>query len=684
MKYPHLFSPVNIGTMQVRNRLMHTAMNPGAGYTERQAPNSMIPTERLFKYYEERAKGGLGAISISLAFFPMNPESHCSVGACDEAHLPHLTELARRINSHGCKAIGMAFCLHEWSPSADEPCKAWGPSDIEVLKGVGPFEPMTKEHIRIYVEQVGRMAKLIKDAGWDAIEIMAGLGSTLSRFLSKATNNRTDEYGGSVENRTRFLVECVRAAKEAAGEDFPVLVRWSPLDLIKNGNEIEDAYEIIPIIEAAGVNAHNIGVGWHETPQPLTTKEVPEAGFVWISEQVKKVAKSPVITAYRNTDPASMEQIIASGRADLIGGARFNVADPEFANKAMEGRDEDIQKCLCCCRCIDDVVAQDKPLKYCSVNPRLYDELGDVLTPVANPKNVVVVGSGIAGLNAAFAAHKKGHKVTVYEKGPRVGGCLTMSAIFSPLYERLLDYFKVQLKKTPEIKVKLNTDMTPELADSLNADIIIVAVGGHPKNLNVPGADGKNIVKSHDFMEMINGRAPKKKGLVNKIMWNGGAVFLKRFASPSFMRNMMWMPWPFGKRVGIIGGGLPGCELGTVMVNNKRKVYMLEENKRIGYDVGNSERFHVTRHLKQTAVLEPLTEVTEIAGDKIKAHRKDGTDFEVEVDTVAVTLGFDKNMDLAEALQSKAPVVIAIGDCSDPKRMPDAAKAGYLAGKAIE
>jgi 2,4-dienoyl-CoA reductase (NADPH2) len=306
-----------------------------------------------------------------------------------------------------------------------------------------------------------------------------------------------------------------------------------------------------------------------------------------VSEKIKTVATVPVATAYRNTDPYSMEDILQKNKADVIGGLRYSIADPAFAKKVMEDRPEDINRCICCCRCLDDVISQGKPLEYCGVNPRLGPELDQPLTKAEKVKKVMVIGSGPGGLSAAVTAALRGHDVTIYERGPRVGGCLVMSSIFSPTYGRLNEYYQAILKKHPEIKLALNTTVTPELVQQVKADAVIVANGGHPHDLDVPGTDGKNVIKSHDFLEMLNGKPPKKPGLFNKFMWNAGSVFLKFFYTPDLARFFMAkFPWPLGKKIAIVGGGLPGCELAKEMMHHDRDLVIIEERKKIGWDVG--------------------------------------------------------------------------------------------------
>jgi 2,4-dienoyl-CoA reductase (NADPH2) len=264
-----------------------------------------------------------------------------------------------------------------------------------------------------------------------------------------------------------------------------------------------------------------------------------------------------------------------------------------------------------------------------------------------------------------------------------------MSSIFSPLHERLLRSFRVQLSQHPQVKVVLNTPVTPELVRQVRPDAVVVAIGGDPKGIDVPGADGKNVVTSHDFLEMLNGHPPKKAGLINKIMWNCGAVFLRLYYTPTFARVLSKRsPWPLGNPLAIIGGGLPGCELGHLSMESGRTTTIVEGGPKIGYDVGGSDRFHVVSAFRKAENVTTLTsaEITEITPKTVEVmqHSASGDQaVSVPAKTVAVTLGFQSNRGLFDALQSTGVEVYEAGDCADPGRIADATKAGYLAACRI-
>jgi 2,4-dienoyl-CoA reductase (NADPH2) len=673
--------------------MMTTSMSPGAGYTDEDSK----PTQRFLNYLEERAQGGTALITQTIAPLRRTKEhpglSPIPAGYGEEC-VGHLSAMAEVVHRHGGLICGQPYFVHDWKTKVDEDEKPWGPSDISILKFMGPFTAMNLEHIALFKQHFLNCAKVIRDSGWDAIEVMAGVGGILNRFISPATNNRTDHYGGPLENRVRLACEVISELRAMVGPDYPILVRWSPVEYVSSpageGHTITDALKVVPFLEEAGADLHNLAVGWHETSVPLTIKTIPDGHWSWISQRIKSVAKKPVVTAYRQTDPYVMERVLAEGKADVIGGLRYSIADPAFPNKVTGDRPQEIAMCICCNRCLDDVVSQELPLTKCGVNPRLGAELDIMEPPRADRrKRVLVAGSGPAGMIAALTASARGHQVTLVESGPRVGGSVKMSSIFSPMHERLLKHYQLRLKRHPEVKIMLNTEVTPEFVRRQRADAVIIAVGGEPKGIDVPGVGKPHVVTSHDFLDMLNGRVVKKPGVFNAVAWRAGALFLKLYYTPTFGREVTKRsPWPLGKSVAIIGGGLPGCELGELTMESGRRTAILEEGKKIGYDVGASERFHVTSGFKKSELVDtyPNTKVTEITDTGVVAVRltPEGEQcVAIPAKTVAVTLGFQPNMGLAEQLRNIGVEVYAVGDCHRPGRIADATKAGYQAGMEV-
>ena len=684
-KYAHLLSPIQVGGLWLRNRMMTTSMSPGKGYTDGETHK---PTQMFLNYLEERAAGGFALICQTVMMYPQTGVTrHPVPWAFSDEYVPGLSAMAEVVHKHGSRLVGQIPALNNWRPTGSDKEEAYGPSDITIRKIHGQhFVPMSKEQIPDYIGQAVNAAGILKKSGWDGVELVAGAGGTLNRFLSKATNNRTDEYGGSPENRCRLLLEMCAAIKEAL-PGFPVFLRWSAIDLVPGGNEIADALELAPILDRAGFGYINVQIGWHETSVPTTTKEIPDGYWSWVSAELKKAVKNtPIVTGYRETDPDVMEKILAEGKADMIGGLRYSLADPEFPKKLAEGREKEIRRCVCCCRCLDDMAAA-KGQEYCSVNPGLGPELLYKPQRAEIPRRVMVIGSGPAGLCAALTAAKMGHNVTVFERGPRIGGCLVLSSVFSPMYERLIKYYKAVLPKYKNLKIVCNKTVTPEFVKKFGPEAVVVAVGGECIEGGIPGTDGKNVVRSQDFLELLNGRPPQKPGIVNKVMWNAGYVFLHFIYSPKLVSLVLKLPlpWPVGKDVSIIGGGLPGCEMGMKLTGGWRDMNIFEEGK-IGHDVGSSERFLVRNAFKAAddVAMHERCRVVSITDSGVYAVDENGEENFYKADTVAVTLGFKENRELFQRLRGLAPQVLIAGDCDSPARMADATKAGYRAAVQIK
>ena len=295
---------------------------------------------------------------------------------------------------------------------------------------------------------------------------------------------------------------------------------------------------------------------------------------------------------------------------------------------------------------------------------------------------MLVAGAGMAGIQAALAASARGHKVKLVEKGPRIGGALVLSAVFSPTYERILSRYADQLAADPNISIRLNTEVTADYVRQEHPDAVIVAVGGEAMDLDVPGADGKNVLQSHYILEMVNGHAPKSKGALNKVMYRGAALVLPRMYSPALARWALGnFPWPLKKRIAIIGGGLPGCELGREMMRHGRQIDIIDDHKKIGFDVGSSDRFHVLSEFKKAdnVRLHPLSTVKAITDEGVDIV-EDGQERRIPADSVVIALGFAPNTKLADELKEVVEELYTVGDCADPARMADAVKQGYRAG----
>ncbi|MCK4964087.1 MAG: FAD-dependent oxidoreductase, partial [Dehalococcoidia bacterium] len=474
-------------------------------------------------------------------------------------------------------------------------------------------------------------------AGFDAVELHCGIGYLISRFLSPCTNKRTDEYGGSLENRMRFLLEIIASSKRKAGSDYPLLCRISADEFMEGGHTLEDTKKLIPILEGEGVHCLDVGAGWHECRTPLVHMSVPRGAFVYLAEEIKKVAKIPVVAAYRINDPILADKIIAEGRADLIGMGRALIVDPELPNKAREGRLEEIRPCIACGHCLD-VVMLGAPLA-CAVNPQVGKEAEYTSVPAKTPKKVFVIGGGPAGMEAAAGAAERGHQVTLFEKGDRLGGNLLLAAVPSYKWElsNLTNYLETQLRKSGA-QISLNQEVTEETIAEGKPDVVVIATGAIPRIPDIPGIDGGNVVTA---LEVLGG---------NKEV---------------------------GDRVVIVGGGMIGCEVAEHLAEKGKQVTILEMLERIGIDIGMTTRWVIMQRLRNAGIrMETKAKAEKLTDKGVVASRDGSTEF-FAADSIVVAMGLVPQNELYRRLEAKGTKCYSIGDCNEAQKILQAIEDGH-------
>ncbi|MBN1376589.1 MAG: FAD-dependent oxidoreductase [Dehalococcoidia bacterium] len=665
--FKHLLEPIKLGDIQLKNRMVMLSM--GLGYEE-----DGKPTQRLYNFLGERAKGGAGMIITSLSFFP-GPMGGILDATTDE-YLPHLKKLVDTVHQYDVPLIGQLITIHIWRKDKSAPIEIVGPSEVAVRPNAIKPRALTLEEIEIVLDQYEDSANRARRAGFDGIEIMGGIGGLISRFMSPCANLREDKYGGSFENRMRFPLEVIERVRKGAGADCTIGFRYSGHEYLEGGYDIAGAGEIGKALQDTGVAWLNIQAGWHDSPVPLVTKEVPEGYFTDLSEGIKKAVSIPVITGYRITDPVVGETILAEGKADLIGMARAFIADPEFAQKVKEGRENEIRRCICCCRCIDQAVGAGMPLDICSVNPRVGVDIETDISVAEDKKKVMVIGGGPGGLQAARIAALQGHDVTLYERGPRLGGAMVFGGILNTQTTKLTEYFKKEMAKLP-VKVKLNTEVDRALIEREKPDAVIVATGGTPLSLEIPGIKGDNVSSLKDAIGLVTGRMAQKHGLWQKFIWGMGLLTFRYFYNVPFMRWALGSGLLFGKKVAIIGGGFAACELAEFLIEHGKKVTIIAEDSRLGTDIGPSTRWVIMMKLRKAGV-NILTEAQplKVTPKGIMCRRRGEEQF-VEADSIISALGMNKGQENIDAFSAVSVPVHVIGDCADPKKIAEANKAGY-------
>ena len=685
-KYQKLLEPLKIGKVELKNRFIMLPM------TIEKVDNYHV-TDDLVDFYEQRAKGGVGLIEIGSCYvcdcFGTEPKYHTTTGACgcwDDEFIPGYKRIADVCHPHGAKIAAQLQLCYEWRASGDDPLLSYAPSaDVPSGPFVGmPEREYTKEEIAEVVKQYGQAARRCKEAGIDIIEIHAGIGYMVMRFLSKYSNHRTDEYGGSPENRARLLTEIIDEIHRTCGDDMPILIRISADDLMPDGNRIEDTLELIPIIEAHGVDAWSIQAGFHEAPRPVANQIVPEGEFIGLAKQCKTVTNKPVWPGTRINSLDMCDKVVNEGYGDAVGMARQFIADPATAGKVAAGHPEQVRPCIVCSRCLDNIFI-GKPCQ-CSVNANVWQGEDH---PADQKQHVVVVGAGPGGMEAARVAALRGHKVTVVDHSDRVGGLLNMAQVLNANIEPLVTYWQGEAKLHPNINVVLKQDVDVNYLKSLNPDQVILSPGGGIIPIDVPGIDGKNVVKSEDIKAMCNGKVPEGKGM----LWKAAVAAIKaQGGTVGFMRmglNMASGPTAIvGKRVVVVGGGFAGLEVAEAMCDN-REITVIDPAKKLGHGIGIIDKNPTLNLLKKKGVkLMPLTELVEVTKKGAKVRNVEtGEEQLLECDTVLTSVGVEANTDLYDEIVKVWPHAKLIGDATTPAgkvyRTLEAVKGGFEASMAI-
>jgi len=702
LKYPHLFSPITLAGKVFQNRIF--ASPTGTAYMT----SDHIPIAEMNAYYERKAIGGAASVCVGDAVI-------CSKhGRFNNGHIAldnpsaqsALTRLADSITRHGAVAsIELSHSGSHAHSSAREGNQLYGPMEYVTAEGYH-VEAMTEEKIFEVVEQHAQAAALVKRCGFGMVTIHGGHGWLLTEFMSPKSNQRTDRWGGNPENRCRFAVEVCKAVRKAVGPAFPIEMRISGSECNPAGYDIDEGIEIAKQLDGY-LDIIHVSAGSHEVWDVFTVTHpdmfLPDGANVKYAAEIKKhVKKSAVATVGALADPALMEEIIASGKADIVEVARGLIADPDLPLKARTGRDSEINKCMRCLTCFSNHISKGQFV--CAINPVIGQEIENKWTiQPASKKKILIAGGGIGGMQAAVTAAQRGHDVILCEKTDKLGGVLNCEHEV-PFKKPLAEYLERQAKNVrgSGVDVRLNTEVTPALAEQLAPDVIIAALGSKPIKPPIKGIDGANAFGAEEIYQY-----PEKAGKKVVILGGGlvGAELAIYLTGLGRQVEIVEMASALNDGGNILHGLAIRLELARkgVKLNLTVKAVEINDKGLVGQRVsepegngqtGGGQRGSDTRsRMRISSEIAADDNKTDEGAGNAGAEGKtgtadkncDGSDSKVfvEADTVIYAVGLEPLRAGADELRFCAPEFYQIGDCLTPATIVEANRLAYNISRDI-
>lgn len=643
--FNRLLEPFEFSGIKMKNHVLMPAMHIGM------ASEGFI-LDGFMDFYEERAKAdpGPGLMIVGGCYVEKRGMGAPNfVGLDDDKFIPGLEKFTGRMHRHGQPVVAQLYHGGRYSASflTGEPSISASAVFSEFTREMP--HALTIEEIAVVQQHYAEAAKRARDAGFDATELIVAAGYLVNQFLSPLTNKREDRYGGDIDARMTFMRETIAAIKKATGEDFPLVCRLSGSDFMEGSHTLEETRIVAAEMERCGVDLISVTGGWHETRVPQIPMNVPRGAYVYLAEGIREAVQSvPVACCNRINDPALAEQILAEDRSDLVAMARAFIADPRILHKASLGQPENVRHCIACNQGCFDHVFMFQPIT-CMVNPRVNRERETELLPADEKRSVLVAGGGPAGMECAWVAAHRGHDVVLCEESESLGGQASLAAIppGREEFEEMVAYLVQQLHNKG-VEVRLGEQVTPELIEEINPDVLVVATGASQAVPPIKGVDGPNVVMAWDVLR----------------------------------ENVS-----VGERVVIVGGGAVGIETGSFLAEKGSKVIVLEMLSRCGADIGISTRWTILKDAEDLGVeFAVACTVEDITPGGVVASTGSGLR-EFDADTVVIAAGAVARDEIegmleAEGLAGKFEIH-RIGDCLSPRKALEAIREGFDLGLSL-
>ena len=640
--YPNLASPFRVGNLTFKNRIL------GAPMSSPEMDSDSCMRKEDIAFHENRGRGGLSSVCLGLGIVDPDGRTHTKeVKLYDVMSYPSLKEVVNHLHRHNCLAVMELAHGGKYAGARSHGENTipdiYGPNDEVNPEGL-PVKAMTEEDIERITDCFANAAKFCKDVGFDMILIHGGHGWLLHQFMSPSMNHRIDRWGGSLENRMRFPLLVIEKIRKACG-NYPIEFRMSGAEMIQGGYGLEDGIEMAKALDGK-VDILHVSAGVHEDDDVFTITHPSmfrdHGCNVYLAEEIKKHVKTPVATLGGLNDPDQMEEIIASGKADLIELARQSICDPYFPEKAFSGQADDINRCCRCYTCFYNYLTNRT--FCCAFNPVVGNELESFQAPPATtPKKVIVVGGGVGGMEAAITAAQRGHSVSLYEKAPALGGALRAEQ-HMPFKQDMFNFVKVLEGRLARegVEVHLGHALTAEEAAAMEPDVIMVAIGANQIIPPIPG--------------------------IEEGMASGKVAGLEALHQD---------PPALGQKVVIIGGGHVGAEASIYLDGLGKDVTIVEMRDDWAPDAYFMHKNAMNMYIRESGIKILTNTVAKAVTDAgLVCGGPDG-EITLEADSILLAAGMKPDRELADSFYNAAPRVFEIGDSIKAGRVVDAVTQGY-------